>query len=69
MAVRFENAQPQTPRKLFQSCLQIFNGNHWQSTYDVNADGTRFVFACDEKKPAMQIHVVVNWMKLLPQHP
>jgi len=69
MAVRFENAKALTPRKLFRTCLQLFGSSNWQSSYDVNADGTRFVFACDEKKPPMQMHMVVNWMNLLPQHP
>ena len=69
MAVRFENTKPQAARKLFQSCLQSFWAHYWQSNYDVNGDGTRFLFACPAPQPPMQVHVVVNWTSLLPRQP
>jgi Tol biopolymer transport system component len=54
---RFE-ASP--PKPLFTTCDPFFWTDYYQSTYDVAADGQRFIFNCPVEKAA-PVEVLVNW--------
>ena len=67
MAVELELApsfKASVPVPLFESCASVKSGG--RQSYDVTADGERFLFICrSSETPAAQIHVVINWFEKL----
>jgi Tol biopolymer transport system component len=67
MAVELELApsfKASVPVPLFESCASVKSGG--RQSYDVTADGERFLFICrSTETPAAQIHVVINWFEKL----